>query len=97
MDELKPVIDWDAPEDFGGLQDNYVVHALANLTVEQAGTYMFQLTSDDGSELLIGDQLVVDHDGLHGATSKEGSVTLTEGVHALRVNYSRPPAVSSSP
>lgn len=87
VDQLKPVIDWDAPEDFGGLQDNYVVHALANLTVEQAGTYMFQLTSDDGSELIIGDQLVVDHDGLHGATSKEGSVTLTEGVHALRVNY----------
>lgn len=87
VDLLKPTIDWDAPEDFGGLQDNYLVQVLANLTIDTAGTYMFRLTSDDGSELVIDDQVVVDHDGLHGPTAKDGSVTLTAGVHALRVNY----------
>ncbi|WP_167735942.1 family 16 glycoside hydrolase [Nocardioides sp. 503] len=87
VDLLKPTIDWDSPEDFGGLQDNYLVEVLANLTVEAAGTYMFRLISDDGSELVIDDQLVIDHDGLHGATPKDGSVTLTAGAHALRVNF----------
>lgn len=87
VDLLRPTIDWDAPADFGGLEDNFVVHALANLTIETAGTYLFRLVSDDGSELLIDDQLVIDHDGLHGATAKDGSITLTEGVHSLRVNY----------
>ena len=49
---------------------------------------MFRLTSDDGSRLTIDDQVVVDHDGLHGDTAKEGSVTLTAGtVHDLRLDY----------
>ena len=87
VDQLKQVIDWDAPDDFGGLQDNFVVEALANLTIEEADTYEFRLISDDGSELLIDDQLVVDHDGLHGDTAKDGSVTLGAGVHDLRINY----------
>ena len=87
VDQLKQVIDWDAPEDFGGLENDFVVEALANLTIEQAGTYEFRLVSDDGSELFIGDQLVVDHDGLHGDTAKDGSITLGTGVHPLLINY----------
>ena len=80
-------IDWDSPDDFGGLQDNYLVNVLANLTIDDAGTYMFRLVSDDGSELLIDDQVVIDHDGLHGDTAMDGSVTLAQGVHPLRINY----------
>lgn len=87
VDQLKEVIDWDTPAEFGGLQDHYVVQALANLTIEAAGTYQFRLISDDGSELIVDDQLVIDHDGLHGATAKDGSITLGQGVHALRVNH----------
>jgi hexosaminidase len=51
------------------------------------GIYEFQLTSDDGSRLWIGDQLVVDHDGLHGAEPRGGQVALRAGHHALRVRY----------
>ncbi len=88
VDQLKQVIDWDAPDDFGGLQDNFVVEALANLSVEATGTYQFRLTSDDGSRLTVDDQVVVDNDGLHGTEAQEGSVTLTAGeVHDLRVDY----------
>ena len=67
VDMLMPTIDWTGDGDFGGLTDNFIVHAIANLTVPTAGTYTFRLTSDDGSELLIDDALVIDHDGLHGA------------------------------
>ena len=87
VDVLKPTIDWSGDGDFGGLTDNFIVHAIANLTVPTAGTYTFRLTSDDGSELFIDDGLVIDHDGLHGETDKDGDVELTAGMHALRINF----------
>jgi hypothetical protein len=87
VDVLKPTIDWSGDAAFGGLTDNFIVHAIANLTVQTGGTYTFRLTSDDGSELLIDDGLVIDHDGLHGATSKDGTADLTPGMHRLRINY----------
>ena len=88
VDLLKQTIDWRTPADFGGLEDNFVVEALATLSVETTGTYLFRLTSDDGSRLQIDDQVVVDHDGLHGDTAKEGSFTLTAGTeHDLRLDY----------
>ena len=30
---------------------------------------------------------MIDHDGLHGATDKDGAVELTAGMHALRINF----------
>jgi hypothetical protein len=86
VDVLKPTIDWSGDAAFGGLSQNFMVHAIANLTVA-TGTYTFRLRSDDGSELFIDDQLVIDNDGLHGAQDKDGSVQLTAGMHALRVNF----------
>ena len=87
VDELKPTIDWEGDAAFGGLTQNFIVHAIANLTVPTAGKYTFRLRSDDGSELFIDNKLVIDHDGLHGATDKDGAVKLTAGRHALRVNF----------
>ncbi len=87
VDVLKPTIDWSGDDGFGGLTDNFIVHAIANLTVPTAGNYTFRLTSDDGSELFIDDGLVIDHDGLHGETSKDGAVDLTAGMHAVRINF----------
>jgi glucose/arabinose dehydrogenase len=86
VDKLMPTIDWSTDEQFG-LQSNYVTHALANLTVTTAGSYTFRLISDDGSKLFIGDKLVIDHDGLHGADPKEGTVDLAAGVHPLRAEH----------
>nr|MDT0656769.1 family 16 glycoside hydrolase [Micromonospora sp. DSM 115978] len=86
VDKLMPVIDWSSAADFG-FEDNFLTHALANLNIPASGTYTFRLTSDDGSLLYIDDALVIDHDGPHGATSKDGPVTLTEGHHALRVEF----------
>src|SRR5687768_18342236 len=50
-----------------------------NVNITTAGSYTFRLTSDDGSRLLIDNALVINHDGLHGATPMEGTVTLTTG------------------
>ncbi|MFI7543637.1 family 16 glycoside hydrolase [Actinoplanes sp. NPDC049599] len=85
IDKLMPAVDFRGA-DFG-LEDNFVSHALANLTVPAAGRYTFRLSSDDGSRLSINDAVVVDNDGLHGVESKDGAVDLTAGPHALRVEY----------
>src|SRR5687768_8863215 len=86
VDKLMPVVDWSTAADFG-FEDNFLTHALGYISIPADGAYAFRLTSDDGSRLYIDDALVVDHDGLHGATSKDGTVTLTAGYHALRVEY----------
>lgn len=94
IDELKPTIDYRTPADFASTsepittpEDRFLAHVIAHLTVPDDGDYDFRLTSDDGSELLIDDQVVIDHDGLHGAEPKDGTATLTAGTHDLRVNY----------
>lgn len=66
------------------------------LDVPLAGTYTFQLCSDDGSELLLdagtGFVTVVDDDGVHGMGCATGSIDLTAGLHPVRVNYFQGPA-----
>jgi outer membrane protein OmpA-like peptidoglycan-associated protein len=59
--------------------------------VPAAGTYRFRLTSDDGSKLLIDGRQVIDNDGIHGGSPMEESVELTEGVHAIEVQYFQGP------
>jgi alpha-L-fucosidase len=55
--------------------------------VDEDDLYRFRLTSDDGSRLWIGGQLIVDHDGLHGSTAKTGDVPLGKGWHHIRVEW----------
>lgn len=86
IDKLMPVIDWSSPTDFG-LESNFVTHVVGNLKAPQAGSYTFRLTSDDGSRLWIDDQVVIDHDGLHGPEPKDATVNLTAGHHTLRIEH----------
>ncbi|MGW2786306.1 ricin-type beta-trefoil lectin domain protein [Streptomyces populi] len=86
IDKLKSVIDWSSVDDFG-LESNFVTHVIGNLTAPQTGSYTLRLTSDDGSRLLIDDQVVIDHDGLHGPDPKDATVNLTAGPHALRIEH----------
>ena len=51
------------------------------------GVWTFRLTSDDGSRLWIGDQLLVDGDGPHAAAERSGPVALRAGWHPIRVDY----------
>lgn len=49
--------------------------------------WRFALVSDAGSRLWIDGVLVVDHDGVHGPTRKEGFIGLEAGRHRVRVEY----------
>jgi subtilisin family serine protease len=57
------------------------------VTVPRTGFYTFYTSSDDGSRLLIGDQVVVNNDGLHAMEERSGQIGLKAGTHAIRVNF----------
>ena len=51
------------------------------------GLWEFFTSSDDGSRLWIGDELVVENDGLHGMVERSGVIGLRAGHHPLRVEW----------
>jgi azurin len=57
------------------------------LDVPEDGEFEFVLASDDGSQLFIDDQLVVDNDRIHAHAEKKAKVKLSKGEKRLRVTY----------
>jgi hexosaminidase len=57
------------------------------LSVPEEGVYTFRLTSDDGAVLRFGGAPILDHDGPHTASEKQGQVALSKGVHPLELLY----------
>ncbi len=56
------------------------------IKVPSTGVYRFHVRSDDGSRLWIGDQLIVDNDGLHSSREATGVVALGAGLHRVTVS-----------
>jgi cytochrome c len=73
--------------EFKGLEANFALRYQGYLNIPKDNNYVFRLRSDDGSKLYIGNQLIIDHDGLHGATKKDGEISLQEGWHPIRVDF----------
>jgi hypothetical protein len=57
------------------------------LAVGRPGLYTFATTSDDGSQLMIDNRLVVDNGGMHGAATRSGSIRLDRGAHVVVLRY----------
>ena len=70
-----------------GTTTNYAFQFIGYINAPEEGEYTFFTTSDDGSVLWIGDQLVVDNDGVHSPVQAEGTIGLKAGLHAIRVGY----------
>lgn len=67
--------------------DYFAVRFAAYVEVPTDGIYTFYVSSDDGSRLWIGSDLVVDNDGLHGARERSGQIILRAGLHPIRVEH----------
>lgn len=52
-----------------------------------AGKYTFYLTSDDGSKLTIDGKDIITNDGVHPSVTKSAEVSLTSGVHDIRIDF----------
>lgn len=57
------------------------------IQIPEDGMYAFYTDSNDGSQLFIDDQLLVDNDGLHVLEEKGGTIALASGLHPIRVTY----------
>ena len=86
VDKLMPNVNWTSTADFG-FTDNFVTQVSGYVNTPTAGNWGFRLISDDGSQLTIDTTVVIDHDGLHGATPMDGFITLPIGYHALRIDH----------
>ncbi|MEE6283033.1 family 16 glycoside hydrolase, partial [Georgenia sp. MJ170] len=87
VDVLRETIDWETTDEFGGLDNNFMAHVLGNIHVPQDGVYEFRIISDDGSRLSVNDEEIIENDRRQPATAADGSIELTEGAHALRIDY----------
>jgi alpha-L-rhamnosidase len=71
----------DVPKfDFGLLFQGYI-------EIKTAGEYTFYTRSNDGSQLFVGDKLIVDNDNEHGVEEKQGRIFLQKGKHPIKVTY----------
>lgn len=57
------------------------------IKVPKDDIYKIYIKSDDGSKLFIGNEEIIDHDGLHGASEKIGIVALKAGYHPIRIIF----------
>jgi len=60
---------------------------MAPFNVKVDGEYTFYVGSNDGSQLIIDNKLIIDNDGLHGYSEKSETITLEKGRHLLKVKY----------
>jgi azurin len=70
-----------------GRKDNFGLVFTGRLNVSKAGTYSFDMASDDGMRVQINGKTVVEHDGLHDLVPKQGKTKLDAGVHDIVVSY----------
>jgi hypothetical protein len=67
--------------------DRFALRYSGFIEAPTTGLYTFWTTSDDGSQLLIDGQLVVDNGGMHGAIERTGTVGLVAGKHSIEVRF----------
>ena len=71
-----------------GERTNVVAKFETLLWIPKAGTYSFELTSDDGSRLFIDNTLVISNDGIHAPRKKTATKTfITEGFKKIKLEY----------
>ncbi len=65
---------------FGVIYQGYV-------RIDQDGNYNLGLKSDDGSQLYLDDELVVDNEGKRTSSQKNSLVPLSKGSHKIKIKY----------
>ena len=70
-----------------GAPRQFSVRWFGFLSVPRAGVYHFATRSDDGSELMVDNRLIVDNRGAHSAATVRGSIRLDQGSHLVVLRY----------
>jgi len=61
------------------------------VNVPEDAVWKFELAADDGAQLWIDGEQVINHDGIHSATRKSASMYLSAGAHDFNVRYFQGP------
>ncbi len=69
------------------IEENFSIDYQGFIEIPQDGVYTFYLTSDDGSKMYLGDEVLIDNDGLHSAKELSGEIPLGKGIHAIRISF----------
>jgi glucose/arabinose dehydrogenase len=85
ISEVRATIDYEGDQAFGGLTDRFLLHADGVLRITEPGVYTFRLIADDGAVLHLDGEQVINHDGVHPPTAKDGTIELAAGDHVLRL------------
>lgn len=67
--------------------DDFAFEFEGQINIPEDGQYTFFTSSDDGSQLFINNLLVVNNDGLHGTQERNGSISLNQGTHTIKVTF----------
>jgi hypothetical protein len=68
-------------------KSRYSIQWTGFIYIPQAGEYEFKTKSDDGSDLSIQNQLVVENSGVHGLQERSGKIVLEQGFCPITVRY----------
>ncbi len=86
-----PVMKKDVTPDFSlapkSTDDHYGFRFRGVIIIPETDVFTFYTSSDDGSALYIDGKKVVDNDGPHGMTEKQGHIALKQGFHRIMVDY----------
>ncbi|MEL6923336.1 MAG: family 16 glycoside hydrolase [Bacteroidota bacterium] len=74
-------------EELSEQQDHFAAVFKGDLDVPVTGTYLFRTGIDDGGDLYIDGERVVNNEGSNGYNDAYGMVELTEGKHSFELNY----------
>jgi predicted alpha/beta superfamily hydrolase len=90
--KLKPAKTGIADKDFGfdklPKQINFACVFEGYIEIKEDGYHIFGLNSDDGSKLYIGNQLLIDYNGLHGSDHDHSYIVpLEKGFYPIRLEY----------
>jgi len=67
--------------------DNFALHFTGFINAPATGEYTFTLSSDDGSKIYIGSQVLINNDGPHAIQTGSASIVLGAGKHAITIDY----------
>jgi len=68
-------------------KDKYGLVFEGYIRIDKTAGYAFYISSDDGSILEIDGSEIVNNDGDHGFTEKEGKCFLEKGFHKIKLRY----------
>ncbi|RPI04551.1 MAG: alpha-N-arabinofuranosidase [Ignavibacteriae bacterium] len=67
--------------------ENFAACYVGYIKIPADGSYTFYVNSDDGADIVIDDNVVVDNDGQHAPVELSGTEVLKTGYHKIKVGF----------